>query len=45
MTPIERNLAEIEAIAKEHRFTLQDIIGKRKFQPLVKVRRKCVLDH
>jgi chromosomal replication initiation ATPase DnaA len=43
MTPRERNLAEIEAIAKEHRFTLQDIIGKRKFQPLVKVRRKCVV--
>jgi len=42
MTPREKNLAEIEIIAKENRFTLEDILGKSKFGPLVKVRRKCV---
>jgi chromosomal replication initiation ATPase DnaA len=43
MTPREQNLADIEVIAKEHRFTLEDILGKSKFGPLVKVRRKCVV--
>ena len=43
MTPREQNLADIEAIAKKHRFTLEDILGKSRFGPLVKVRRKCVV--
>jgi chromosomal replication initiator protein len=43
MTPREQNLADIEFIAKEHRFTLEDILGKSRFGPLVKVRRKCVV--
>ena len=43
MTPREQNLADIEIIAKEHRFTLEDILGKSRFGPLVKVRRKCVV--
>jgi chromosomal replication initiation ATPase DnaA len=43
MTPRQKNLDEIEAIAKENCFTLEDILGKRKFGPLVKVRRKCVV--
>lgn len=43
MTPREQNLADIEVIAKEHRFTLEDILGKSRFGPLVKVRRKCVV--
>ena len=43
MTPRQKNLDEIEAIAKEHRFTLEDILGKNRFGPLVKVRRKCVV--
>ncbi len=43
MTPREKNLAEIDAIAQEHCFTLEDILGKSKFGPLVKVRRKCVV--
>lgn len=43
MTPRQKNLDDIEAIAKEHRFTLEDILGKRKFKPLVTVRRKCVV--
>jgi chromosomal replication initiator protein len=43
MTPRQKNLDDIEAIAKEHRFTLEDILGKNRFGPLVKVRRKCVV--
>lgn len=43
MTPRQKNLDDIEAIAKEHRFTLEDILGPRKFKPLVAVRRKCVV--
>lgn len=43
MTPKEKNLAAIEAIAQEHKFTVDDILGTRKFKPLVKVRRKCVV--
>jgi chromosomal replication initiator protein len=43
MTPRERNLVDIDAIAQEHKFTLEDILGKRKFKPLVKIRRKCVV--
>lgn len=43
MTPRQKNLDDIEAIAKEHCFTLEDILGPRKFKPLVTVRRKCVV--
>lgn len=43
MTPKEKNLAAIEAIAQEHGFTAEDILGKSKFKMLVKVRRKCVV--
>lgn len=43
MTPREQNLADIQAIAQEHKFTVDDILGKRRFKPLVKVRRKCVV--
>jgi chromosomal replication initiation ATPase DnaA len=43
MTPRQKNLDDIEAIAKEHRFTLEDILGKNRFGPLVKVRRKCIV--
>jgi chromosomal replication initiator protein len=43
MTPKEKNLAAIEAIAQEHKFTVDDILGTSKFKPLVKVRRKCVV--
>ncbi|HSG60998.1 MAG TPA: helix-turn-helix domain-containing protein [Pseudomonadales bacterium] len=43
MTPRQANLLEIEAIAKAHCFTLEDILGPRKFKPLVAVRRKCVV--
>lgn len=43
MTPRQANLLEIEAIAKAHCFTLEDILGPRKFKPLVAVRRKCIV--
>lgn len=43
MTPREKNLADIDAIAREHKFTQEDILGKSRFGPLVKVRRKCVV--
>jgi chromosomal replication initiation ATPase DnaA len=43
MTPRGRNLAEIDAIAELHGYTLADILGKRKQRPLVEVRRKCVV--
>ena len=43
MTPRQKNLDEIEAIAKAHCFTLEDILGPRKFKHLVAVRRKCIV--
>jgi chromosomal replication initiation ATPase DnaA len=43
MTPRQANMLEIEAIAKAHCFTLEDILGPRKFKPLVAVRRKCAV--
>lgn len=43
MTPRKANLLEIEAIAKEHCFTVEDILGPRKFKHLVTVRRKCIV--
>lgn len=43
MTPRQVNMLQIEAIAKAHCFTLEDILGPRKFKPLVAVRRKCIV--
>jgi len=43
MTPRQANLLQVEAIAKAHCFTLEDILGPRKFKPLVAVRRKCIV--
>ena len=43
MTPREKNLAEIDAIAELHGYTLEDILGRSKLKPLVEVRRKCVV--
>ena len=43
MTPRQSNLLQIEAIAKEHCFTVEDILGPRKFKHLVTVRRKCIV--
>jgi len=43
MTPRQANMLDIEAIAKAHCFTLEDILGPRKFKPLIAVRRKCAV--
>ena len=43
MTPRQSNMLQIEAIAKAHCFTLEDILGPRKFKHLVEVRRKCIV--
>jgi chromosomal replication initiation ATPase DnaA len=43
MTPRERNLAEMDAIAELYGYTLADILGRSKPKPLVEVRRKCVV--
>ena len=43
MTPRQANMLEIAAIAEAHCFTVEDILGKRKFKPFVTVRRKCIV--
>jgi len=43
MTPREKNLAEIDAIAELYGYTLEDILGKSKLKELVAVRRKCIV--
>jgi chromosomal replication initiation ATPase DnaA len=43
MTPREKNLAAIDAIAQEHGYTVEDILGKSRLKRLVYVRRLCVL--
>jgi chromosomal replication initiation ATPase DnaA len=43
MTPKERNLAEIDAIAELYGYTAEDVLGKSKLKTLVAVRRKCVV--
>ena len=43
MTQREQNLAEIDAIAKLHGYTVEDILSKRKPKPLVAARRECVV--
>lgn len=42
MTPREKNLADIGEIAESYGFTVDDIIGKRKYKMLMKARRECV---
>lgn len=42
MTPRERNLAEIDAIAGLYDYTVADILSHKKHKTLVEVRRKCV---
>jgi hypothetical protein len=43
MTPREKNLAAIDVIAKEHGYTVEDILGKSRTKHLVAVRRLCIL--
>ena len=42
MTPRQRNLDAIAEIAQAHLYTVEDIIGPRRFKHLVTVRRKCI---
>ena len=42
MTPREKNIADIGEIAYKYGFTVDDIIGKRKYKMLMKARRECV---
>ena len=42
MTPREKNLAEIGKIAETYGFTVDDMIGKRKYKMLMVARRECV---
>lgn len=43
MTPREKNLAAIDAIAQEHGYTVHDILGPSRLKHLVGVRRQCIL--
>jgi chromosomal replication initiation ATPase DnaA len=43
MTPKEKNLADINAIAQEYGYTVDDVLGYSKPKELVKVRRLCVV--
>jgi len=43
MTPRERNLAEIDAIAELYDYKVEDVLSHKKHKTLVAVRRKCVV--
>jgi len=43
MTQREQNLADIDAIAKLHGYTVEDILSQRKSKSLVAARRECVV--
>jgi chromosomal replication initiation ATPase DnaA len=43
MTPREKNLADINEIAQEYGYTVDDVLGYSKPKELVKVRRLCVV--
>jgi hypothetical protein len=43
MTPRQKNLAAIDAIAQEHGYTVEDILGPSRLKHLVAVRRLCIL--
>jgi len=43
MTPREKIHAAIDAIAQEHGYTVEDILGPSRRKHLVSVRRLCVL--
>ena len=43
MTPREKNLADINAIAQEYGYTVDDVLGYSKPKELVKIRRLCVV--
>jgi len=43
MTPRQANMIDMDTIANEHGYTVDDILGKSKLKALVAVRRKCVV--
>jgi hypothetical protein len=43
MTPREKNLAAVSAIAQQHGYTVRDILGPSRRKHLVHVRRLCIL--
>jgi chromosomal replication initiation ATPase DnaA len=43
MTPRQLNMERIAAIAQEYDYTLEDVLGPRKFRALVEVRSKCIV--
>ncbi len=43
MTPRERTHADINAIAEEHGYTVEDVLGPSRSKKLVAVRRLCIL--
>jgi chromosomal replication initiation ATPase DnaA len=43
MTPREKNHAAIDVIAREHGYTVEDILGPSRLKHLVGVRRLCIL--
>lgn len=42
MTPRERNLADIQAIASRHRLTIEDVLGRERWGTFVKARHECI---
>lgn len=43
MTPRQANMLAIQDIAKEHGYTVEDVLGKSRLRALVTVRRKCAV--
>jgi chromosomal replication initiation ATPase DnaA len=42
VTPREKNLAEVAAVAADYGYTLDDILGPRRTKHLVSVRLECI---
>lgn len=42
LTPRAKNLAEIGKIAESYGFTVEDMLGHRRFKKMVAVRRECI---
>lgn len=43
MTPREKNLEAINAIAQKYCYTVEDMLGRSRFKRVVAVRRLCIL--
>ena len=42
ITPRQRNLSDIAEIAERNHYTVEDILGPKRFKHLVAVRRLCI---